>query len=71
MQFKLDQRLREVRQLKELMSQAHHDHEVELENLKNQNKSDLEMIQDKVTMAMGKKKEIIDALHNEVKIKDL
>jgi len=32
---------------------------------------DLEMIQDKVQLAMQKKKEIIDTLHDEVRIKDL
>jgi len=29
------------------------------------------MIQEKVQAAMGKKKEIIDALHEEIKMKDL
>ena len=42
-----------------------------MEQLKNSNRNDLEMIQEKVQMAMAKKKEIIDALHAETQMKDV
>ena len=71
MQFKYDVKLKELRNLKEGQSQMLHEHELEVEQLKNQNKADLEMIQDKVQTALQKKKEIIDTLHDELKIKDM
>lgn len=48
-----------------------HEHEIEMEQLKAQSKNDLEMIQEKVQAALLKKKEIIDTLHEELRIKDL
>ena len=53
------------------MQDKDHHYSLEVEQLKNQNKNDLEMLQDKVQSAMAKKKEIIDALHEENKVKDL
>ena len=70
-QDKLDQKLKDLRIIKEHQLEEQHAHELEVESLKAQNKADLEMIQEKVQIAMQKKKEIIDALHDEVKIKDL
>ena len=42
-----------------------------MELLKTQNKNELEMIQDKVQAALVKKKEVIDALAEELRLKDL
>lgn len=39
--------------------------------MKTANKNDLELIQEKIQAALAKKKEIIDSLHEEVKLKDL
>jgi len=44
MQFKYEQKLKELRTLKESQTNQAHDHELEIEQLKNQNKHDLEMI---------------------------
>ena len=71
MRFKIEQKDKEVRQLRTQLQQMDHQHLLEIEQLKNQNKNDLEVIQDKVQAAMTKKKEIIDALHDENKLKEL
>ena len=39
--------------------------------MQNKNRNDLELIQQKIQAALGKKKEIIDSLHDELKMKDL
>ena len=39
--------------------------------MRNQSKHDLEIIQDKVAIAMDKKKEIINQLQEEIHLKDL
>lgn len=39
--------------------------------MRNENKNDLELIQEKVQAALGKKKEIIEELTEEIKMKDL
>jgi hypothetical protein len=50
---------------------AQHEHALEIEQVKTSNKNDLELIQEKIQAALAKKKEIIDSLHEEVKLKDL
>ena len=65
MRLKFEDKQKEIRLLKSEMQSTEHRHAVEVEQLKNQNKNDLEMIQEKVQMAMAKKKEIIEALHEE------
>lgn len=71
MRLKFEEKQKEIRLLKSELQSAEHRHAVEVEQLKNQNKNDLEMIQEKVQMAMAKKKEIIEALHEEAQMKDL
>lgn len=71
MNFRVDQKEREIRSLKQKIQDQEHKFEMESESLKTQNKNDLEMIQEKVQLAMAKKKEIIEALHDEIKLKDL
>ena len=48
MKFRVDQKEREIRKLKEKIQDQEHHFEMETEQLRNQNKNDLEMIQDKV-----------------------
>ena len=49
-----------MRKLREEAQQVRHKHEGEVELIKQQNKNDLETIQEKVSAAMGKKKEVIE-----------
>lgn len=71
MRTQINEKEREVRTLHNQQQQKDHEHLLEVEQLKSANRNDLEVIQDKVQAAMGKKKEIIDALHDEIKVKDL
>lgn len=48
-----------------------HKYETEVELLKSQNKHDLETIQEKVAAAMTKKKEVIEQLQEELRLRDL
>jgi chromosome segregation ATPase len=69
--LKLEDKQKELRHLKSELQSCEHKHVLEVEQLKNSNRNDLEMIQEKVQMAMAKKKEIIDALHAETQMKDV
>jgi len=71
MRHKILEKERQIRKLHDELQQREHQYTLEIEQLKNSNKHDLEMIQEKVQAAMAKKKEIIDALHEESKMKDL
>jgi chromosome segregation ATPase len=71
MKLKLEDKQKELRHLKSELQSCEHRHALEVEQLKNSNRNDLEMIQEKVQMAMAKKKEIIDALHAETQMKDV
>ena len=71
MKLKLEDKQKELRHLKSELQSCEHKHALEVEQLKNTNRNDLEMIQEKVQMAMAKKKEIIDALHAETQMKDV
>ena len=71
MRLRIEDKEREIRKLRDGIQQSEHQHAMELEQLKTSNKNDLEMIQEKVQAALAKKKEIIDALHDELKLKDL
>ena len=48
-----------------------HKHKAEVELIRQQNKQDLETIQDKVAAAMNKKKEVIEQLNEELRLRDL
>ena len=67
----LDAKEKEMRRLREEKQQIQHKADAEMELLKTQNKNELEMIQDKVQAALIKKKEVIDALAEELRLKDL
>jgi hypothetical protein len=71
MKLKLEDKQKELRHLKSELQSCEHRHALEVEQLKNSNRNDLEMIQEKVQMALAKKKEIIDALHAETQMKDV
>ena len=71
MRHKIEEKERQIRKIYDELQQREHQSALEIEQLKNGNKHDLEMIQEKVQAAMAKKKEIIDALHEEIKMKDL
>jgi chromosome segregation ATPase len=71
MKLKLEDKQKELRHLKSELQSCEHKHALEVEQLKTSNRNDLEMIQEKVQMAMAKKKEIIDALHAETQMKDV
>jgi hypothetical protein len=67
----IDGKEEQLRRMREEKQQILHKAEAELEMLKTQNKHELELIQDKVQAALVKKKEIIDALHEELRLKDM
>ena len=67
----MDEKEKEMRRLREEKQQIQHRADAEMELLKTQNKNELEMIQDKVQAALIKKKEVIDALAEELRLKDL
>ena len=53
------------------LQEAEHKHKLEVEEIQSKNRNDLELIQQKIQAALAKKKEIIDSLHDELKMKDL
>lgn len=71
MRQRMDEKEKEMRRLKEEKQQIQHRADAEMELLKTQNKNELEMIQDKVQAALIKKKEVIDTLVEELRLKDL
>ena len=71
MRQRMDEKEKEMRRLREEKQQIQHRADAEMELLKTQNKNELEMIQDKVQAALIKKKEVIDALLEELRLKDL
>lgn len=58
--YRLEQKDKEIRKLKEELQSSDHQHKQQMDSLKLSNKNDLEVIQQKVELAMGKKREIID-----------
>ena len=68
---RIEEKEREIRALTTKVQEAQHEHALEAEQVKTANKNDLELIQEKIQAALAKKKEIIDSLHEEVKLKDL
>ena len=71
MRQRMDEKEKEMRRLREEKQQIQHRADAEMELLKTQNKNELEMIQDKVQAALIKKKEVLDALAEELRLKDL
>ena len=61
----------ENRRVREEAQTQRNRHDSELELVKSQNKHDLETIQEKVAAAMNKKKEVIDQLTEELRLRDL
>ena len=61
----------ENRRVREEAQTMRNRHEGELEMVKAQNKHDLETIQEKVAAAMNKKKEVIDQLSEELRLRDV
>ena len=71
MRVRVDEKERAIRKLRDQIQEMEHQQEMQLDQLRQANKNDLEMIQEKVQAALAKKKEIIDSLHDELKLKDL
>ena len=71
MRQRIDEKDKEVRRVREEAQKVKNKHEGEVELLKQQNKHDLETIQEKVAAAMTKKKEVIEQLQEEVHLRDL
>ena len=71
MRLRIDDKDKEVRRIREEAQQFQHKHETEVDLLKSQNKHDLETIQEKVSTAMTKKKEVIEQLTEELRLRDL
>lgn len=67
----IEQKNKEIRQLNEKLMEAKHESDLDLDQLRVQHKADMETIQEKVQAAMEKKKEIIEVLHEETRMKDL
>lgn len=71
MRMRIDEKDKDVRRIREEAQQFQHKHESEVEMLKQSNKHDLETIQEKVAAAMTKKKEVIEQLTEELRLRDL
>ena len=71
MRQRMDEKEKEMRRFREEKQQIQHRADAKMELLKTHNKNELEMIQDKVQAALIKKKEVIDALAEELRLKDL
>jgi len=71
MRSRIDEKDKDVRRVKEEAQSLRHKHEGEIELLKQSNKNDLETIQEKVAAAMNKKKEVIEQLTEELRLRDL
>ena len=71
MRARIDEKEKDVRKVKEELQSLRHKHEGEIELLKQSNRNDLETIQEKVAAAMTKKKEVIDQLTEELRLRDL
>ena len=68
---RLDEKDKDIRRIREEGLQQKHRHEAEVELIKTQNKHDLETIQEKVSAAMNKKKDVIEQVTEELRLKDL
>ena len=71
MRSRIDEKDKDVRRVREESQSLRHKHEAEIEMHKQQNRNDLETIQEKVAAAMNKKKEVIDQLTEELRLRDL
>ena len=71
MRMRIDERDKDIRKLKEDAQNKQHRNDSEIEMIKIQNRNELELIQEKVAVAMNKKKEIIEELGEELRLKDL
>lgn len=68
---RIEQRDSEIRKMKLDIQQMEHKATTELDNCKERQRQELEIIQDKVQAALNKKKEVIEQLQEELRIKDL
>ena len=71
MRLRIDEKDKEVRRVREEAQTLRNRHEGEIEMIKAQNKSDMENIQEKVSAAMNKKKEVIEQLTEKLRLRDL
>ncbi len=68
---RIEQRDNEIRKMKLDIQQMEHKASTELDNCKERQRQELELIQEKVQAALSKKKEVIENLQEELRIKDL
>ena len=68
---RIEQRDSEIRKMKLDIQQIEHKATTELDNCKERQRQELEIIQEKVQAALNKKKEVIEQLQEELRIKDL
>ena len=71
MRLRLDEKDKDLRRVKEDAQTRQHRADTEIEMIKTQNKNELELIQERVAAAMNKKKEVIEELSEELRLRDL
>ena len=71
MRLRIDEKDKDLRKVKEDAQERRNKTEAEIEMLKIQNRNELELIQEKVAAAMNKKKDVIEELTEELRLKDL
>jgi chromosome segregation ATPase len=71
MRAEVDRREREMRKLREQMQALEHKHRSEVEAMKLAKQQELDVIEDKIKLALAKKHEIIAQLGEEGRLKDL
>lgn len=71
MRQEVDRKEREARKLREQIQNLEHSHRQEVERMKLTKKQELDVIEEKIKVAIGKKDQIIDKLTKEGEFKDL
>ena len=71
MRQRLGEKDKDLRRIKEDAQNRQNRADNEIEMIKIQNKNELELIQEKVAAAMNKKKDVIEELSEELRLKDL
>ena len=67
----VEQKEREARKLREQIQQIEHKHRGEVESMKLAKQQELDVIEEKIKLALAKKHEIIQTLQEETRLKDM
>ena len=70
-QAALEAKERELRKLQAQLQGVEHTHMAKVEALKQENKSNLEVIEEKIGLALRKKNEVIERVEGELKVKEI